>query len=112
MRDWGKPALVMVTTGIGVLKAGWGDELSTGIQAQTRTVNLLCWGMRLHPPTKWQKLSSKLQCELCNTAKSGGPDEYAHITGSFNTSQMLTTQVPTQRNSSMHHSLESKKDYF
>lgn len=55
---------------------------------------------------------SKLQCELCKSAQVRSPDELAHVTWSFNGSQMCTTQEPTQRNISTYHISQSKKIIF
>lgn len=54
---------------------------------------------------------SKLQCELCKLAQVRSPDELAHITWSFNGSQMFTTQEPTKKNISTYIS-QSKKIIF
>lgn len=55
---------------------------------------------------------SKLQCELCKSAQVRSPDELAHVTWSFNGSQMFTTQEPTQRNISTYHISQSKMIIF
>ena len=52
---------------------------------------------------------SKLQYELCKSAQVRSPDELAHVTWSFNGSQMFTTQEPTQRNISTDHISQSNK---
>lgn len=55
---------------------------------------------------------SKLQCELCKSAQVRSPDELAHVTWNFNSSQMFTMQEPTQRNTSTCHISQSKKIIF
>lgn len=55
---------------------------------------------------------SKLQCELCKSAQVRSPDELAHVTWSFNDSQMFMTQEPTQRNISTYHISQSKTIIF
>lgn len=63
------------------------------------------------PPNVKSSLS-KLQCELCESTQVRSPDELAHITWSFNGSQMFTTQEPTQRNISAYYISQSKKIIF
>lgn len=111
----GQPNLVIITMpqAICVFLLDGGIQLHRLIRVQTRIIKIHHPGVlfNIRQPNSKSSLS-KLQCELCKSAEVRSPDELAHVTWSFNGSQMFTMQESTQRNISTYHISQSKKIIF